>query len=91
MLTLAFDARNKGRVFRDPRPDPHLPVPDEQVFIVSWVDYCNKYGMGYALTDGSVGVHFNDSTTIVLSADKVYVQRGIRCAYMLTGLAFQAL
>ncbi|KAL1757547.1 hypothetical protein FB107DRAFT_209260 [Schizophyllum commune] len=70
VLTLAFDARNKGRVFRDPRPDPHLPVPDEQVFIVSWVDYCNKYGMGYALTDGSVGVHFNDTTTMILSADK---------------------
>lgn len=28
--------------------------------------------MGYALTDGSVGVHFNDSTSIVLSPDKVY-------------------
>lgn len=26
--------------------------------------------MGYALTDGSVGVHFNDSTTLVLSPDK---------------------
>jgi len=37
---------------------------------VSWVDYCNKYGMGYALTDGSVGVHFNDSTSLVLSPDK---------------------
>ncbi|KAH8108768.1 Pkinase-domain-containing protein [Phellopilus nigrolimitatus] len=45
-------------------------LPDAKVFIVSWVDYCNKYGMGYALTDGSVGVHFNDSTSIVLSPDK---------------------
>lgn len=70
VLNIAFDARNRGRVFRDPRPDPHLPVPDENVFIVSWVDYCNKYGMGYALTDGSVGVHFNDTTTMILSADK---------------------
>lgn len=45
-------------------------LPDARIFIVSWVDYCNKYGMGYALTDGTVGVHFNDSTTIVLSPDK---------------------
>jgi len=45
-------------------------LPDERVFIVSWVDYCNKYGMGYALTDGSVGVHFNDSTSLILAADK---------------------
>lgn len=45
-------------------------MAEERVFIASWVDYCNKYGMGYALTDGSVGVHFNDSTTLVLAADK---------------------
>lgn len=70
-LTLAFDAKVNGRVFR--MPQECLPLPDERVFIVSWVDYCNKYGMGYALTDGSVGVHFNDSTTCILSPDKVYV------------------
>lgn len=67
-LTQAFDAKAAGKLFRDPRDD--TTIPDERVFIVSWVDYCNKYGMGYALTDGSVGVHFNDSTTLVLSADK---------------------
>ncbi|KAF9479342.1 Pkinase-domain-containing protein [Pholiota conissans] len=69
-LTLAFDAKAAGRVFRT--PVDMLPLPEERVFIVSWVDYCNKYGMGYALTDGSVGVHFNDSTTLVLSPDKVH-------------------
>ncbi|KAG2008894.1 AGC/Akt protein kinase [Coprinopsis cinerea AmutBmut pab1-1] len=68
ILTMAFDARAAGRVFRSPLGDQ--PLPEERVFIVSWVDYCNKYGMGYALTDGSVGVHFNDSTSLVLSADK---------------------
>lgn len=73
VLSLAFDAKSAGKLFRDPREDAHLPLPDERVFIVSWVDYCNKYGMGYALTDGSVGVHFNDSTSLVLSPDKQYV------------------
>ncbi|KAH9887930.1 Pkinase-domain-containing protein [Cubamyces lactineus] len=67
-LTAAFEARAVGRLFRDPKED--VDLPDPKVFIVSWVDYCNKYGMGYALTDGSVGVHFNDTTTIVLSPDK---------------------
>lgn len=66
-LVAAFNARARGRLFRDPREDASLP--EAKVFIVSWVDYCNKYGMGYALTDGSVGVYFNDSTTIVLSPD----------------------
>jgi cell cycle serine/threonine-protein kinase CDC5/MSD2 len=67
ILTLAFDAKAQGKVFHDPRQDS---LGRERVFIVSWVDYCNKYGMGYALTDGSVGVHFNDSTTLILSPDK---------------------
>jgi cell cycle serine/threonine-protein kinase CDC5/MSD2 len=67
-LSAAFDAKSAYRAYKDPRDNDDLP--DEQVFIVSWVDYCNKYGMGYALTDGSVGVHFNDSTTLVLSPDK---------------------
>ncbi|EDR03567.1 uncharacterized protein LACBIDRAFT_191474 [Laccaria bicolor S238N-H82] len=70
ILSIAFDAKAAGKVFRT--PDAHLPLPEEKVFIVSWVDYCNKYGMGYALTDGSVGVHFNDSTSLVLSPDKVH-------------------
>ncbi|KAG6900383.1 hypothetical protein C0993_011733 [Termitomyces sp. T159_Od127] len=70
ILTLAFDAKDAGRVFCDSRGEANLPLPDERVFIVAWVDYCNKYGMGYALTDGSVGVHFNDSTSLVLSPDK---------------------
>ncbi|KAJ8518327.1 hypothetical protein ONZ45_g4587 [Pleurotus djamor] len=69
-LTVAFDAKAADRVFRDPREDPSAPFHEEDVFIVSWVDYCNKYGMGYALTDGTMGVYFNDSTTMVLSPDK---------------------
>ncbi|KAI0090477.1 kinase-like domain-containing protein [Irpex rosettiformis] len=69
-LTAAFEAKSAGKLFRDPEDD--VDLPDPKVFIVSWVDYCNKYGMGYALTDGSVGVHFNDSTTLVLSADKIH-------------------
>jgi len=67
-LCSAFDAYSQGLLFRDPSDD--VDMPEERVFIASWVDYCNKYGMGYALTDGSVGVHFNDSTTLVLAADK---------------------
>ena len=70
-LCSAFDALGQGLLFRDPSDD--VDLSEERVFIASWVDYCNKYGMGYALTDGSVGVHFNDSTTLVLAADKQYV------------------
>ena len=55
-LCAAFDAFSQGLLFRD--PSDNVDLPEERVYIASWVDYCNKYGMGYALTDGSVGVHF---------------------------------
>jgi hypothetical protein len=34
--------------------------------VQSWVDYSQKYGLGYLLTDGCIGVHFNDLTKIIL-------------------------
>ncbi|KAG9119145.1 Cell cycle serine/threonine-protein kinase cdc5/MSD2 [Ceratobasidium sp. 392] len=70
-LAAAFEGKDKGKVWRDPALDTGLTRP--KVFIVSWVDYCNKYGMGYALADGSVGVHFNDSTSIVLAPNKIHL------------------
>jgi hypothetical protein len=70
VLTSAFEAKAAGCVLRD---HANVSLPHEKVFIVSWVDYCNKYGMGYALTDGSVGVYFNDSTSCILSPDKLFV------------------
>ncbi|KAM6503064.1 Protein kinase-like domain containing protein [Amanita muscaria] len=72
-LAHAFTCKAAGKLFRDPQIDVINPLPEEKVFIVSWVDYCNKYGMGYALTDGTVGVYFNDSTTTVLSPDKTHL------------------
>ncbi|WVR03341.1 hypothetical protein IAU60_000332 [Kwoniella sp. DSM 27419] len=51
---------------------PHIgsnPSPPN-VFVVSWLDYCTKYGMGFAMTDGTVSVHFNDSTSLVLAPGK---------------------
>lgn len=47
-------------------------------WVVTWVDYTSKYGLGYMLSDGCVGVYFNDSTKIVLASDGVhfeYVER----------------
>jgi hypothetical protein len=67
-LCAVFDALVQHQLFRDPSDD--VDLPEEQVFIASWVNYCNKYSMGYALTDGLVGVHFNDSTILVLAANK---------------------
>ena len=56
----------------------------ERVWVSSWIDYSQKYGMGYLLCDGSVGVYFNDATMIVLeSAGKrfEYTERKTRGAH----------
>jgi polo-like kinase 1 len=45
----------------------------DTIFISKWVDYSNKYGLGYQLTDGSVGVLFNDGTKMILAPDQLYV------------------
>lgn len=40
-----------------------------ELWVVKWVDYSSKYGVGYILSDGSIGVYFNDSTKIVLTPE----------------------
>ncbi|EYB97340.1 hypothetical protein Y032_0141g2213 [Ancylostoma ceylanicum] len=53
-------------------PERQLRVEDEApeampIFWISkWVDYSDKYGIGYQLCDNSVGVLFNDSSKLVL-------------------------
>jgi len=40
------------------------------VIIEKWIDYRKKYGVGYCLNNGSIGVWFNDNTRILLHPDK---------------------
>jgi len=42
-----------------------LAVEVKETWVVQWMDYTCKYGVGYFLSDGSCGVYFNDSTKIV--------------------------
>ena len=44
--------------------DSSLPPP--ALYLDKWVDYSSKYGLAYLLSDGRVGVYFNDSTRAVL-------------------------
>jgi polo-like kinase 1 len=39
------------------------------LWICKWVDYSDKYGFGYHLSDDSIGVSFNDQTKIILLQD----------------------
>jgi len=40
------------------------------IIIQKWIDYRKKYGVGYSLNNGSVGVWFNDNTRILLHPNK---------------------
>ena len=50
------------------------PAATPIFWISKWVDYTDKYGVGYQLCDNSVGVYFNDATRIVLLADSHNLQ-----------------
>jgi len=49
-------------------PPPVLTVAP--LFVSKWIDYSNKYGFGFQLSDKSVGVLFNDSTRISFTPDR---------------------
>lgn len=50
-------------------------IPKEQLaasfqWVTKWVDYSNKYGFGYQLSDHTVGVLFNNGAHMSLLPDK---------------------
>lgn len=52
-----------GSLFTDEMTDPAAqPI----VWISKWVDYSDKYGFGYQLSDDGVGVMFNDGTRLIM-------------------------
>lgn len=40
-----------------------------KIWVVKYVDYTSKYGLGFLLNTNSAGVYFNDSTKIIMSPD----------------------
>ncbi|CEP02054.1 unnamed protein product (mitochondrion) [Plasmodiophora brassicae] len=64
-LTAAHRAIDSSFVKEPPR---NRPSPSWQICtrIVKILNYSNKYGIGYLLSSGAVGVYFNDATKIVL-------------------------
>ena len=42
-------------------------VLKKEIWVTKWVDYSNKYGLGYILNNGNIGVYFNDTTKIILN------------------------
>ena len=59
------------RVFDRPQLHSHHKA---NIWVVRYVDYTSKYGLGFLLNTGSAGVYFNDSTKIVVSPDGTVFQ-----------------
>ncbi|XP_046832578.1 serine/threonine-protein kinase polo isoform X2 [Vespa crabro] len=45
------------------------PAAQPLIWISKWVDYSDKYGFGYQLSDDGVGVMFNDGTRLIMLAN----------------------
>lgn len=45
------------------------PAAIPMVWVSKWVDYSDKYGFGYQLSDDTIGVIFNDVTKLLLHVD----------------------
>lgn len=59
---------------REMLQDMEDPAAAPVFWVSKWVDYTEKYGIGYQLCDNSIGVLFNDYTRIVLMADESNLQ-----------------
>jgi len=38
----------------------------DDIYVVKWVDYSSKYGLGYLLSNNCSGVFFNDCTKVII-------------------------
>jgi len=51
--------------------------PCSQLWVSKWVDYSTKYGLGYQLTTGNVGVLFNDKSSLLFMPGDQYDPLGL--------------
>lgn len=52
-----------------PLDEAEDPAAIPMVWVSKWVDYSDKYGFGYQLSDDTIGVIFNDLTKLLLHVD----------------------
>ena len=50
---------------------PSLP---QIVWVNKWIDYSNKYGIGYELSNGIIGLYFKDNTKMIGSQQQTLVK-----------------
>ncbi|KAL3221190.1 hypothetical protein MRX96_029530 [Rhipicephalus microplus] len=62
----------------DEMPTSNCGVPPpwagSALLVTKWIDYSNKFGFGFQLSDRTVGVLFNDATHLSFSADRLRLE-----------------
>lgn len=61
-LAVRPDAMNHNRM------RPRSP----KAYIICWLDEMDKYGLGYALSDGTIGVYLKDESSIATNANRTH-------------------
>ncbi|KAJ3657246.1 hypothetical protein Zmor_016258 [Zophobas morio] len=72
----------KNHVFLDEMTDP---AAQPMIWVSKWVDYSDKYGFGYQLSDEGVGVMFNDTTKLIMLPNGInvhYIDKNGKESYM---------
>ncbi|PVD22737.1 hypothetical protein C0Q70_15993 [Pomacea canaliculata] len=59
---------------KDCRLHPSPVIDSNIVWVTKWVDYSNKYGFGFQLSNDALGVLFNDTSRILMSPDGRSIQ-----------------
>lgn len=58
------------------RPDPlnanRMRPRSPKAYIICWLDEMDKYGLGYALSDGTIGVYLKDESSIATNASRTH-------------------
>ena len=47
--------------------EEEMTIKKPNIWVIKWVDYSSKYGLGYVLNNGNYGVFFIDRTKIILN------------------------
>lgn len=83
----ADDSRKLASAASSAKTGSTLLVQKPSVWVAKWVDYSSKYGMGYVLSNGAVGVLFNDGTKVALSLPQCAIYVPNRTALRLSAVA----
>ena len=63
-------AKKRIVTFESGCSDAEDPMSAPIFWISKWVDFSDRYGLGFALCDNSYGVRFNDVTTLIMLASE---------------------